>query len=214
VRNERLVILKDLFLEYQKNPCLSTFESILKRVDNFILYVVKNLKRSRYYLNTVGTGELYQVGVIGIYDAINSFKPEYNCSMIPARMKICIRKAITKSYCCYKKEMVVVEPRDSEYNDILGLYFDSSEDGVCERDEVDLVVRHIGRLLAVDILSEEDMFLIRERILLGKPLHVLAEVLGVRGQTILNRTKKLKNRILSSISAEQFDMEFRKIRRR
>jgi len=213
VKNARLCILKELFLEYQRAPCLDTFEKILKRVDNFILYMVKNLKHSRYYLNTVGTGDLYQVGVIGIYDAISSFKPEDSCSMIPARMKICIRKAIAKSYRCYRKEIVMANPHESNYEDILGLDFVFSEDKIYEKDEIDLVVRHIGKLLTSGVLSKDDIFLIRERILLGKPLYMLAEVLGVSGQCILNRTARLKNRIISSISTERLDMRIRKIRR-
>jgi len=210
VKNPRMQVLKELFLEYQKAPCRNTFERILKRVDNFILYMIKEIRRSRPYLRNVDSGDLYQVGILGIYDVANRITSEDDCSMIPAMMKFCIRRAVSRFYGCYRKEVVKSGPCESACEDILELDFDSFEEEICKRDDLALLFRHISRLMTEGDISREDVVLIRRRMILGEHLNVLAKDLGVSGQTVLNRVKRLKEKILSSIAKERLDMRVRR----
>jgi len=199
MKNARLAVLKELFLDYKTSPSLDTFEKILKRVDEFILYVVKDLKRSRYYLKTIDTGEMYQTGIIGIYKAIDTFEVADDCIMIPARMKICIRKSILDAYKCYKKELIVEDPHGIAIEPLLSTEFSQFEGSVYLNEDCDLVVKHINKLVVDGKLTKEDLVVIKERIMLKKPLRIVAHMLHVSHQTVVNRTEKIQSIIHHSI---------------
>ena len=82
----RLQFVRNLIYRYQETSDPEVFKQILKRVDDLVLSTVFKLRRRWKYLKTLKTGDLYQTGIVGLYDAINTFRTDETENDVPARI--------------------------------------------------------------------------------------------------------------------------------
>ncbi len=93
----RHYVLRRLVAEYQETHSRSSFEGILKRVDDLIIFVVHGLQRKYLHLRKVGFEDLYQTAIIGVIEAVLTVKDESG-QKIPVRIIAYIKAAIRRTF--------------------------------------------------------------------------------------------------------------------
>jgi DNA-directed RNA polymerase specialized sigma24 family protein len=98
--NEQLRILKDLFLEYQKEPNEEIFLKIIERVDKMLAELVGKFSRMYYYTESTPQllQDMYQAAVHSLEKAIILFKPMAKETSIPIWIFHTVRNELFKTY--------------------------------------------------------------------------------------------------------------------
>jgi RNA polymerase sigma factor (sigma-70 family) len=97
---EQLNILKDLFVEQQKNPSEKTFNKILQRVDQMLEEIIRKFSRIYFYRESIPQllQDMYQTGIVGLATAIQKFDASKKASSIPIWILICVRHELFQTY--------------------------------------------------------------------------------------------------------------------
>lgn len=184
----RADVLRQLALQYQETKNPRIFEKILKRVDYLILKVVAELKRKDSTLKQVSLEDLYQEGVLSIYDAIASVRPEEEARMVLLRIMAYIRARIRKVYRRFYMK-----------HDFLGdMSGGFTSNGLSDIDakveELDFYDFLLGAV-EEGLLDRDDMNLIRKRFKEGKTYQIIGEELNIARGTAFYRVKKIIEKI-------------------
>jgi len=98
--NEQLRILKDLFLQYQKEEDKNTFCEIVKRTDKLLIALVGRFSR-KYYFSEPSPQilqDMYQVSVQILKKAVLDFNPDKNEGVIPFWIFYIVRNELFRVY--------------------------------------------------------------------------------------------------------------------
>jgi len=101
----RQQIIKQLMLEYQKNPTSVLFAKILKRTDKLLLHIVHNLLSTKPHLQEIDIEELYHEAINGLGKAALTIKEKDQDRYVPARIVAYVKAEIRSAYPYHPKEI-------------------------------------------------------------------------------------------------------------
>lgn len=76
MEREKYQILKELALEFKSSKDPAIFKKILVKVDRLLLQTIHRARRAKPYLKKVDLQDLYQIAVIGLYNALSKVKED------------------------------------------------------------------------------------------------------------------------------------------
>ena len=165
-------ILKDLVLKHQQTHDPIVFEKILKRVDPLIIRTVNILSKRETYLERIELQELYQIGIIGVYDAVRTSPLKEDPEKFPARVVAYIKSNIRKEFNYRNKEKLWC---DSDVSDDVGAEDQEMHTHIEFLDLLDIIThRYIKGLL-----SKKDIELLKDRFFKQQSLQVLGQARGI-----------------------------------
>lgn len=122
----RQIILKRLILQYQEEHSPAVFEKILKRIDGLIIYIVYCLIEETFYLRDIEPQELYQAGIVGLYDALDNMSVKIAAEKIPSYIVSRVQSSIRRVF-RYKgrpeEATCQIKEDDLIYEDTLNMEF-------------------------------------------------------------------------------------------
>ena len=185
IRNE---ILSELMLEYKRTLSEESFRKILKRTDLLTFRTIRKLQRYKTYLAGVDLQELYHTAIIGICNAALSLKETENNDMIAARIIAYIEASLWKTFYKLDREMTVVDIEryaDEEYYDSHELF------------DFHIYIAHrCEQLMLANIIDEQDLVLLKERMIHGNQFHLIAKNVGLPVHVVRRRIIKIIDAIV------------------
>jgi len=191
LQNSRNEVVKELSLEYQRTGDSITFEKILKRVDNLVVFIILQEKKRCSFLRRVDLQELYQVAILGLVKAIKSLPSDENSNRMPARFKSYIRAELVKSF--LKQDREAKGLLDKNWLGSLCSKYGSSDDVEIEIRDILQVAKRKG------ILTDDEYDILIHRFFRGEILKVVAINCHLSEPTIRKRINRALKKLLKFV---------------
>ncbi|MHA1288431.1 MAG: hypothetical protein ACTSPB_13590 [Candidatus Thorarchaeota archaeon] len=185
-------VLKELALKYQEDRDGETFERILCRVDNLLLYVVHTLRRKWSQLQLEDIRDLYQTATIGLYNALLTVRIEETPDKVIARIIAYVKSEIRKGF-----------PRPT-ISSRCGIESFSSLP-VYHQLECECLREVFQSLIDQEIVSDEDFNFLRLRYVYGLPFADIARTTPLHMETVKRRVYDVTNRIRHQLRLRGID---------
>lgn len=161
---EKLEILKRLCLQYQQTHDKVIFERIIERVDNLIIYVTLSFYYKYRFVEKPDLQDLYQIGILGLYKAVETMREQDDACLVPARIIFYIKSEIIQSYSFERKEKEVVRSfcvkerctsdeenfREMESEDIQKIFSNLISNGIISQKDYNLLIVRFVEEMPID----------------------------------------------------------------
>jgi len=168
--------------KFKKGRTKRNFAAILKYTDKLVVYTILKIRNRRPHLQRVTTQELYQVGVVGVYDALQKMPVDVEADKIPSWITSYVKSHIRKNFYYLEKEYVNIE-ECYEHS-----FKNNQNDTVIYDYDLDILEN-----LSVLTITEKNMLV--QKFLHEKDRKQIAKMFHMSETTVTNNIKKALNKI-------------------
>ena len=195
---EKLERIRDLALLYQKTRDQETFQRIIERIDNLIIYAILPFYYRYNFIGRPDLQDLYQTGLVGVYKMVEKVREEDEVAFIPLKVITYVRNEIAQSYTLKEKERDAVKKSFCVKENYV-----SNED-VFKKMESEDIQKVFGNLISNGVISQEDFDLLVDRFVEEMSINEIVRTrkYGKHWSTINKRIQKVLGKIRNVISED------------
>lgn len=182
-------VIKDLVMQYQKNPTPELFERILKRVDNLVLKTVNIARSLCPHLLAEDPDDLYQTAIMGLYPAITTTKEDEDPYYVVARLIAYMKCELKKGY-PYK----VLAPGFLEEQEEF-----TSDDDIFKNLNYENLLEILNKFVEENLVSSDELDFIKMRYMQDMSCEEISKVSGISTGTVREKIEKAILRIQHQI---------------
>lgn len=197
-QNFSLEHCKELILEYQKTNNPKTFNILLARFDNYILFMIRNYKRYTSFLYSEDLQELYHTGIIGFHKGVLSFKEHLPVRFITLRLASYIVSELRQTYRYKIKENVNIFEMDELNREI----WDKLYPCPISKYNTEVIRLSCELIMSSNILNNEEKELLTMRYFDNLTYHEIAEKLKVSYNVVYRSLEDTINKLQEGVRSE------------
>jgi DNA-directed RNA polymerase specialized sigma24 family protein len=184
--------VKEFIQGYKRTNKPQYIEDILIATDPLIISMIFRIKRTYRYLRWIPARELYQVAIIGVYEAIDKiYETDELPEKIPARFNSYIISNVKKTYSYLQKAAESVQRADGQDRDPA---WDTPK--ICKAPNgVEMIVDDLNSLVSCHAITKWDRKLLVDRYIRGMRNDEMAKKREIGAYTVSRRIKLVLKKV-------------------